>query len=50
VPLWEVWASGGGSDPWSADYVRRDALAKDPSRLTALRRAFVEMGLQKLNP
>ena len=50
VPLWELWPSDGGSDPWSADYVRRDALAGDPSRLTALRRAFVEMGLQNLNP
>ncbi len=50
VPLWEVWPSDGGAQPWSADYVRRDALRSDPSRLVALRRAFVGMGLQHLNP
>jgi hypothetical protein len=50
VPLWELWPSDGGAEPWSADYVRRDALGGDPSRLAALRRAFVEMGLQHLNP
>jgi hypothetical protein len=50
VPLWELWPSDGGAAPWSADYVRRDALAGDSSRLAALRRAFVEMGLQHLNP
>ena len=52
APLWEVWPSDGGSEPWSADYVRRDALARtgDPMRLEALRRAFVAMGLHRLNP
>jgi hypothetical protein len=51
LPLWEAYEApdGGlvarpaasGQAPWSADYVRREAVGDDPVRLAALREAFV---------
>jgi hypothetical protein len=50
VPLWEAFEAPGGrivgegapgQAPWSADYVRRDAVGHDSARLIALRRTFV---------
>ena len=35
--------------PWSADYVRRDAVGSDPEILTDLRRTFRE-GMPQLSP
>ncbi|HVQ31924.1 MAG TPA: hypothetical protein VMV21_20165 [Vicinamibacteria bacterium] len=36
--------------PWSADYVRRDAVGPHPEKLTDLRRAFLEQGMPALSP
>jgi hypothetical protein len=55
APLHERWQAPqearheAGQEPWSGDYVRREALATE-AELTRLRRAFVALGLDRPLP
>ena len=55
APLFEVWTRPDGAEPslegepWSADYVRREAVPK-PESLERLRREFQRLGLHRPLP